>query len=144
MKVFLVLFVFFAASVAVFGLYQDDSQEQHIDEWAKQSVQLFKESARFFSSIETDVDTPPKVDSLDEKLQTLLPSENVDLDYKPDFEETLALADSQTSEISSDALLPNLFAKQEKSGTSVKGQIFTDEEDNIIGAEVQLAIPTDM
>ena len=141
-KVFFALLFVVGISVLAIGIANRDDQEQNIDDWAKQTAQLFKDTAKFLSSLPSDV--PAGVDDIDEKLQTLLPSDDIDLRYEPDLNETINLADGQPISVSPDALLPNLFDPKQKSGTSVKGQIFTDEKDKIIGAEVQLAIPTDM
>ncbi len=51
---------------------------------------------------------------------------------------TLALDKPQSE------LLPNLFNPQQNEGTSLSGKVHMDEDDNIIGAEVQVAIPTSL
>jgi len=123
----------------------DDKNDEHIDDWAKQTLALFKDTAGFFSSLRPE--TPDAVDNtIDDELNALLPSESVDLRYEPNLEETVNLANGESVDVSPDALLPNLFETKPKSGnaTSVKGEIFTDEKDKVIGGKVQLAIPTDM
>ena len=128
---------------ALFVLFSPTQHEDQLDDWAKQSVQLFQDTAQFFSSLK-----PEEVlsdDTLDEQLQSLLPSDTLDLKYEPDIDNNPEIVETQPPSIAPSALLPNLFdVKRPANGTSVKGQIFTDEEDKIIGAEVQLAIPTDM
>lgn len=128
--------------ILALGLSKNDNQEQRIDEWAKQSALLFQDTAKFFSSLQPD--TPIEIDEVDEQIQTLLPSQEIDLRYDPNLDSSINLSSEQSISVTPNALLPNLFNPKEKSGTSVKGQIFTDEEDKVIGAEVQLAIPTDM
>jgi hypothetical protein len=141
-KVFLALVFVAGISFIILAIANRDDQEQNIDDWAKQSVQLFKDTAQFFSSLPSEVSKD--VEEIDEKLESLLPSDDINLRYEPNLDETIDLAQGQPVSVAPDALLPNLFDPKEKSGTSVKGQIFTDEKDKIIGAEVQLAIPTDM
>ena len=77
-------------------------------------------------------------ESLDLKLEALLPSSQLVSSDQPD------LSPKSDSEVPDTALLPDLFQKDEKAGTSFTGQVHTDENDNIIGAEVQVAIPTDI
>ncbi|MGB3666150.1 MAG: hypothetical protein WA963_04265 [Bermanella sp.] len=142
MKVFLALVFVAGISFIILAIANRDDQEQNIDDWAKQSAQLFKDTAQFFSSLPSEVSKD--VEEIDEKLESLLPSDDINLRYEPNLDETIDVAQGQPVSVAPDALLPNLFDPKEKSGTSVKGQIFTDEKDKIIGAEVQLAIPTDM
>ncbi|MFY0641126.1 MAG: hypothetical protein JXR16_08780 [Bermanella sp.] len=142
MKVLLVSAVIITLT-ALFMLFSPSHREDQLDDWAKQSVQLFQDTAHFFSSFKTDEILSD--DTLDEQLQSLLPSETLDLKYAPDIDNNPDIVETQPKSIAPSALLPNLFdVKRTANGTSVKGQIFTDEEDKIIGAEVQLAIPTDM
>jgi len=141
-KVFLALVFVAGISFIILAIANRDDQEQNIDDWAKQSAQLFKDTAQFFSSLPSEVSKD--VEEIDEKLESLLPSDDINLRYEPNLDETIDVAQGQPVSVAPDALLPNLFDPKEKSGTSVKGQIFTDEKDKIIGAEVQLAIPTDM
>jgi hypothetical protein len=141
-KIFLTFIVVIGLVVVAVGLSKNDNQEQRIDDWAKQSALLFQDTATFLSSLKSDI--PAEVDAIDEKIQTLLPNKSIDLRYEPDLNESINLANDQPINVGPNALLPNLFGAKQKSGTSLKGQIFTDEEDKIIGAEVQLAIPTDM
>lgn len=142
MKVFLALVFVAGISFIILAIANRNDQEQNIDDWAKQSAQLFKDTAQFFSSLPSEVSQD--VEEIDEKLESLLPSDDINLRYEPNLDETIDVAQGQPVSVAPDALLPNLFDPKEKSGTSVKGQIFTDEKDKIIGAEVQLAIPTDM
>ena len=142
MKVILVS-VCIITLTALFVLFSPSQHEDQLDDWAKQSVQLFQDTANFFSSLKPD--EVLSSDTLDEQLQSLLPSETLDLKYEPDINNNPDIVETQPQSIVPSALLPNLFdVKRPTTGTSVKGQIFTDEEDKIIGAEVQLAIPTDM
>jgi hypothetical protein len=132
-----------AVFIATYLFSEKHKHEQHLDDWAKQSALLFQDTANFFSSLKSDEPLTP--DTLDEELQDLLPSNQLNLRYEPDFESAIKIGNTEPDSILPSALLPNLFMpKQPSTGTSVKGQLFTDEKDNIIGAEVQLAIPTDM
>lgn len=142
MKKILTFVIIISLGVLALGLSKNDNQEKRIDEWAKQSALLFQDTAKFFSSLQPD--TPIEIDEVDEQIQTLLPSQEIDLRYDPSLDSSINLSSEQPISVTPNALLPNLFNPKEKSGTSVKGQIFTDEEDKVIGAEVQLAIPTDM
>jgi len=141
-KKILTFVIIISLGVLALGLSKNDNQEKRIDEWAKQSALLFQDTAKFFSSLQPD--TPIEIDEVDEQIQTLLPSQEIDLRYDPSLDSSINLSSEQPISVTPNALLPNLFNPKEKSGTSVKGQIFTDEEDKVIGAEVQLAIPTDM
>lgn len=142
MKKILTFVIIISLGVLALGLSKNDNQEKRIDEWAKQSALLFQDTAKFFSSLQPD--TPIEIDEVDKQIQTLLPSQEIDLRYDPSLDSSINLSSEQPISVTPNALLPNLFNPKEKSGTSVKGQIFTDEEDKVIGAEVQLAIPTDM
>lgn len=124
-------------------LYQSQpSENQHMQTWINSTQDLLQGAKGLFSNLEQPEE--------DEKLKALLPSEQLDLSYRPD--PTLAdieITSQQGSVPSisiSDAreLLPDMFNAQAEPGTSVKGQVHTDENDNIIGAEVHVAIPADM
>ena len=139
----LLVFLVVVALILTYLFSNESRREQHLDDWAKQSAELFQDTAAFFSSLKSD--ESPIDDTWDEQLQSLLPSDTLDLKYAPDIDDNAGIVETQPQSIAPSALLPNLFdVKRPASGTSVKGQIFTDEEDKIIGAEVQLAIPTDM
>jgi hypothetical protein len=148
-KVFFVLLIM-SALAAVYLFSSNTDPEQHIDDWAKQSAALFQDTASVFSSFKSDTPSEPTTDdtseeTFDEKLQNLLPSEELNLSYEPDFEGSTEIANGESGSILPSTLLPNLFdVKPGSNSASVKGQIFRDEKDKIIGAEVQLAIPTDM
>lgn len=141
MKIFSVLLLSFIA-LLIFGLSTKENHDQHIDDWAKQTVQLFEDTATFFASLKSD--SADKLHEMDDELKQLLPSESVDLRYEPNLDETLEVSSNQPMDITPSALLPDLFNQKQETGTSVKGKIYTDEKDKIIGGQVQLAIPTDM
>ncbi|WP_353351237.1 hypothetical protein [Oceaniserpentilla sp. 4NH20-0058] len=129
------------------GLSTHDESGQQIDEWAKQTAVLFKDSIHFFSSLKpspsTDQDTLDEIQKIDEAIESLLPGQPIDLRYLPEPDSDIKIA-SDTPNTTPNDLLPNLFIPNKTSGASVKGELFTDEEDKIIGGKVQLAIPTDM
>lgn len=128
-------------SVIAFQVFTSSQQNDDLDEWGQQTLALFKDTAQFFSSFGSSA--KPE-DIMDDELKALLPTDTVELRFEPQLDETLEIANGQPTDISPEALLPNLFQAQEKTGTSVKGELFTDKEDKIIGAKVQVAIPTDM
>lgn len=141
------LLVIVVALTIIAGLSTHDESGQQIDEWAKQTAVLFQDSIHFFSSLKssppTDQDTLDEIQKIDEAIESLLPGQSIDLHYRPELNSGINMA-SDTPNISPNDLLPNLFIPNKKSGASVKGELFTDEEDKIIGGKVQLAIPTDM
>ncbi|NVK38438.1 MAG: hypothetical protein HWE18_10965 [Gammaproteobacteria bacterium] len=141
MKTFFITLAIIIAGLASFQLYQSSNEDDALNEWGQQTLELFQGTAEFFSSLSSN---PKATDELDEELKALLPNEKVELRFEPQLEETLNVANGEPTDISPEALLPNLFQNKEKSGTSVKGEIFTDKEDKIIGGKVQVAIPTDM
>jgi len=109
--------------------------------WINSTQGLLEGAKGLFSS--------PSPSEEDEKLQALLPTDQLDLSYRPDESLNSAIAPQQGSVPSisiSDAreLLPDMFNAQAEPSTSVKGQVHTDENDNIIGAEVHVAIPANM
>jgi hypothetical protein len=124
--------------------FQEDLPEPCIEDWAKQTKSLFTDASAYFKrfSLPKEQNTPYSEDLLDQKLQELLPTQNMDLKYRPAIEAatsiTAALGKSQGD------LLPDLFKKSQSDGTSLSGKVHMDEDDNIIGAEVEVAIPTSM
>lgn len=141
MKTFFITLSAIIVSIFAFQVFTSSQQSDDLDEWGQQTLALFKDTAQFFSSF-GDKSQPDNI--LDDELKALLPSDTVELRFEPQLDETLEIANGQPADISPEALLPNLFEAQEKTGTSVKGELFTDKEDKIIGAKVQVAIPTDM
>ena len=135
------LFVISIISFAAW-FYQSQPSQNQMQTWINSTQDLLQGAKGLFSN--------PEQPEEDEKLKALLPSEQLDLSYRPD--PTLGDTDitaqhgSVPSISISDAreLLPDMFNAQAEPGTSVKGQVHTDENDNIIGAEVHVAIPADM
>lgn len=144
-KISLLLIIVVVSIIA--GLSTHEEPSQQIDEWAKQTALIFQDSVDFFtslkSSIPADKATLDEIKQIDEAMESLLPGQSVDLHFDPELNNQIDFASEQPN-ISPDALLPNLFVPKEKSGTSVKGEIYTDDEDKIIGGKVQLAIPADI
>ncbi len=143
MKIALLSFVFVLSAGLIAWCYQDDSSRPCLEDWVTQTQGLFSDASAFVKNLSSPKKNTVINDDLDEKLQALLPSENIDLSYRPEQQkitQNLQLAvESDSSE-----LLPNLFSPQLDSGTSVSGKVHMDEDDNIIGAEVQVEIPTNL
>lgn len=140
MKAIIAIFVVVAVSVSV-GIFvnvESNKKEICIEDWYAQTSQLFQSASGFFSSNGT---TSHEADTLDAKLQALLPTDNMDLSYHSNEVDSginpLATGTKQ-------ALLPNLFNPTKDTSTQIKGQVFTDEKDNIVGAELNLSIPADI
>lgn len=133
-KFFLVLFLSLI-SAAGYWLYQPENDRSCIEDWAAQTSVFFSNAGTFLSNIK--LPSPEKSDTIDDALEALLPSDTIDLRYQPEN------ANVQTTANLDEPLLPNLFEKK-KDGpiTKISGQVHTDEDDKIIGAELQVAIPT--
>jgi len=128
------------ASVAVGGwLYQDSDKAPCIEDWIAQTQSFLNSAASSIDNMPISSDQQLQTDQLDEKLQALLPSEDLDLSY-------IATTDSDQALVSNtnDELLPNLFQNTTDKSTSLSGQVHMDNDDNIIGAEVQVSIPTNL
>lgn len=106
--------------------------------WLKHTKGLLQGAEDLFSSFKRPQD--------DEKLKELLPPDELDLSYQPSDLNTQVEEGSVPLVSQNDAreLLPDMFNPVNQPKTSVKGQVHTDENDNIIGAEVQVAIPAGM
>ena|GEM_PF-1564687 len=143
MKTALLLLTLILSAGSLTWYLQDEQARPCIEDWANHTQALFTDASQYFRQLSDAKKPVIEEDLLDQKLQELLPSENMDLSYHPQADEvqkatTLALDKSQNG------LLPNLFNKQDEASTSVSGKVHMDEDDNIIGAEVQVAIPTNM
>lgn len=138
LKAIIAICIVTTVSIGIFLNIQSDKKEVCIEDWYAQTSQLFQSASGFFSSNGT---TPHEADTLDAKLQALLPSDNMDLSYHSNEVDSginpLATGTKQ-------ALLPNLFNPTNDPSTQIKGQVFTDEKDNIVGAELNLSIPADI
>ena len=141
MKAFLSLTVLLVVtSGIVFGL-QSDKEEVCIEDWYAQTSQLFQSASNFFSSSTGSASSAKEIEELDAKLQELLPTENIDFSYRS--EETPTLISSLATD-SQPGLLPDLFDQKNQPKTKFKGQVHTDDQDNIVGAEVNVSIPADI
>jgi len=142
-KTALLLFTLLLSAGSLTWYFQDEQTRPCIEDWAKHTQALFSDASQYFRN-PSSTDTPIlEEDVLDQKLQDLLPTDSMDLSYRPQDDEmskptTLALDKPQSE------LLPNLFNPQQNEGTSLSGKVHMDEDDNIIGAEVQVAIPTSL
>ncbi len=140
MKTTFLLLTLILSAGSITWYFQEDLPEPCIEDWAKQTQSLFTDASAYFKRFSVPKDATDSEDLLDQKLQELLPTDNMDLKYRPalDVTTTVALDQSQSG------LLPDLFKKSQSDGTSLSGKVHMDEDDNIIGAEVEVAIPTSM
>lgn len=135
------LFVITTISLAAW-FYQSQPSQNQMQTWINSTQGLLQGAKGLFSNLKQSED--------DEKLKALLPNEQLDLNYRPDpivSDNAITAQQGSVPSISiSDAreLLPDMFNAQAEPSTSVKGQVHTDENDNIIGAEVHVAIPANM
>lgn len=112
------------------------SKKPCIEDWMSHTGTLFESALSVFSS---ESNEPPQApDSVDERIESLLPNQVIDLSLPREDD---ALSENQGRD-PEQALLPNLFVKKDQPKTQFKGQVHMDENDKIIGAEVQVAIPT--
>jgi len=119
--------------------YQDTDARPCLEDWITQTQSLFNDASTSIKNLSNSNKTAQPQDNLDDKLQALLPSDSVDLSYQPFSEQEQNLAQGDNPD-----LLPNLFQSQQQKSTSLSGQVHMDENDNIIGAEVQVSIPTNL
>ena len=120
-------------------IYQDTDARPCLEDWITQTQSLFNDASTSIKNLSNSNKPTQSQDSLDDKLQALLPSDSVDLSYQPFSEQEQTLAQGGNPD-----LLPNLFQSQQQKSTSLSGQVHMDENDNIIGAEVQVSIPTNL
>ncbi len=139
---------FVTLSVGALLIWQSKQEEKYcIEQWFNQTSELFEGAAELF----TGLSRPDEVDSdelesaadgihaTDEKLQALLPVEDSkQIDWS--LHSMDATVDAQGK--NSDAVLPNLFGKSNENKARFSGQLHLDESDNIVGAEVNVEIPT--
>ena len=131
---------FLIASVALGGwLYQGDDKAPCIEDWIAQTQSFLNSAASSLDNMPISGEQPLKTDELDEKLQALLPNKDMDLSYT-----AAQQGDQANIQRNSDELLPNLFQNSTDKSTSLSGQVHMDDDDNIIGAEVQVSIPTNL
>ena len=138
MKTFISFIVVIAICGGAFLALHGEEKEVCIEDWYAQTSQLFQSASRFFDHVGSP--SSEEIKEFDAKLQALLPPETIDLSFSSDqtpITTALSLESQQT-------LLPNLFNKDNAPGTQIKGQVHTDDQDNIVGAEVNVSIPTDI
>ncbi len=143
MKTALLLLTLILSAGSLTWYLQDEQARPCIEDWANHTQALFTDASQYFRQLSDHKKPVIEEDLLDKKLQELLPTENMDLSYRPQADDvqkptTLALDKPQSG------LLPDMFNDQEEAGTSVSGKVHMDDDDKIIGAEVQVAIPTSM
>lgn len=123
------------------GLYlvsSNDADKPCIEEWFGQTKEVFANASSLFQKSDNELLIETEEESLDLKLEALLPDSEFNLPNQPNLKPKLEPSISDT------ALLPDLFNQAEENTAKFKGQVHTDENDNIIGAEVHVAIPTDI
>lgn len=136
-----IVFGVITLTLGSFLLWQGKQEDRYcIEQWLANTQDLFQNATAIFSSgASSDSDQPSETEALDEKLQALLPvesTEQIDWHYK-ESETDITQADSKEG-----SLLPNLFDETKGAKTTVTGQLHLDEADNIVGAEVNVEIPT--
>ncbi len=143
MKTSFVLLTLILSAGAGTWYFQEDLPEPCIEDWAKQTQSLFTDASSYFKrfSLPKNQNTTDSEDLLDQKLQELLPTDSMDLKYRPSEN---VITTTAALDISQSGLLPDMFKKSQSDGTSLSGKVHMDEDDNIIGAEVEVAIPTSM
>jgi len=143
---------FVTLSVGGLLIWQSKQEDKYcIEQWFNQTSELFEGAAELFTGLsrseqtaddESNPDPSSSSDSpfaADEKLEALLPvadSKHIDWSVKSD---NVSIAPQGKD---SEAVLPNLFDKHSEGKTRFSGQLHLDESDNIVGAEVNVEIPT--
>jgi hypothetical protein len=142
LKTFLSVLVLSLILAGTLFSLQADQKEVCIEDWYADTSKLFQSASAFFARNGQLKETEIEHQALDIKLQALLPSSNIDLSYQSDEHTSIITSASSDSQ---NLLLPDLF-KLTNSGpsTQFKGQVHTDKDDNIVGAEVNVSIPTDI
>lgn len=134
---FAIIFGFAAVLLGSLLLWQDQKKDTYcIEEWLANTQDLLKNAGELFSR---EQPIQQENQGLDEELQALLPVESpkqIDWSYKEEVSSELTIS-AQDQE-----LLPNLFDTSQSKGAKLSGQLHMDESDNIVGAEVNVAIPT--
>ncbi len=125
-------------SIICVSLFTQKSEQDEfcIEDWYAQTSSLFQSASSFFSHSGT---ASQETQELDAKLQELLPSANMDLTYHNEPHE-ITLGSLKSDQ----GLLPNLFNQPLDLKTQFKGQVHTDDKDNIVGAEFKVSIPADI
>lgn len=135
------VFIFIIVLLAGSGFYVFNSHNDNkprIEDWFAQTQGLFQQAGSILSFSPKDSADKSEEESLDLKLEALLPDARIDVEYQP------ILANDEAEQINDTALLPDMFNQSGGPSTEIKGQVHKDENDNIIGAEVQVAIPADI
>jgi hypothetical protein len=143
LKTFISLIFVSIISVGAFFALQSDAKKQAcIEDWYADTTSLFQSASTFFGPSAASNETKNEQQELDTKLQALLPTTEIDLSYQSAPQETiisLVLPSAQKS------LLPNLFIEDVPGpSTRFNGLVHTDKDDNVVGAEVNISIPTNI
>ena len=118
-------------------LWQGQEKDTYcIEQWLANTQDLIKDAGELFSR---EQPIQQENQALDEKLQALLPAETpaeINWHYEEDVDGNLTVSAKDQE------LLPDLFDSSQPAGAKLSGQLHMDESDNIVGAEVNVAIPT--
>ena len=118
----------------------EQEDKQCIEQWLANTKDLFENATAVFSGSGSNLpEEQSETEVLDQKLQELLPVEST-AEINWDVAETDATVNAVREE--TNALLPNLFNEKNQTKTTVSGQLHLDDSDNIVGAEVNVEIPT--
>ncbi len=130
------------ATGSYFTFQSDVKTQICIEDWYANTSSLFQSASSFFSSSDASEETKRDQQQLDAKLQALLPTTEIDLSFQSVQQETISGSKAANS---NDPLLPNLFIKDTPSlGTRFNGLVHTDKDDKVVGAEVNISIPTNI
>ncbi|EAT11441.1 hypothetical protein HF888_12665 [Bermanella marisrubri] len=146
-QTFALIFLMGVIGFIVLMPHQQNSTSDWSD-WIEKTTTLFEDSGKLFKDIGQDAQdemepspsiTPAK-DDVDEQLQALLPPERLDLKVDPMTLDDSAIPLETAAE---QHQFSNLFEPRVKDQKpAFKGKLHTDENNEIIGAEMHLAIPT--
>lgn len=137
MKFFISIIVIASVTTFAYVSFQTEEKTFCIEDWYAQTSELFQGASAFFSLPESSEQETLEQDI---RLQALLPADKIDLHYRSE-ESAPQIMPLQSSH---SGLLPNLFNSKRDPGTQFKGQVHTDDNDNIVGAEVNVSIPADI
>jgi len=136
-----IIFGVVTLTLGSFLLWQGKQEDRYcIEQWLANTQDLFQNATAIFSGITSpESNQPSETEALDEKLQALLPVESTkQIDWHYQESDT----DITQAENGDSSLLPDLFDETNGAKTTVTGQLHLDEADNIVGAEVNVEIPT--
>ncbi len=143
MKKTIITFVFLILVGAGAHYLQPEEKRTQLNDWLSHTQSLMNNAQKIIATLSGDSEkTKTAHDNLDHKLQALLPAEHMDLNYHAATDNTLSAETIEVKPLST--ALPNLFTSDTAPSTSISGQVHIDEDDRVIGAEVNVAIPTNL